>query len=237
MSDIPQMEPNFGESETYNWLTGRVYRLKNTDSVLARNPDGTNAFSNLPTQALVNRTRNLHVRLSAVESPNWVTENRIADGAVTRRKIMAGARAIATALNINPPFNHFLLRDYPNESNVYGNPFGLSSGGSITPFVKVYRDISNRVFLEGFFNKPATGTPTGTLFTLPNQFRPSTRQVFSLPSFESGSAIVVVLPTGQVQLTHWTSGTYAVDYPLPVPLNPICFMALEDSSEFGGPPA
>jgi len=235
MSDIPQVEPNFGESSNYNWVTGRVYRLKNTDSVLARNPDNTDAFANLATRELVNRTRNLHTRLSAVEASGWVLESRIADGAVTRRKVMAGVRVVEATLTINPPFNDFLLRDYGNETNVYGNPFGLSATGSITPFVHVYRDISNRVFLEGFFNRPGTGTPTGTLFTLPNQFRPTMRQVFSLPAFALGSAVVAVLPTGEVQVTHWTAGSFYT-YPVPVPLNPIHFMARENSNEFGGDP-
>ncbi len=228
MADIPQQEPNFGESESYNWDTGRVYRLKNSDAVLARNPDGTNATANFATQSLVNRTRNLHKRILDVNEPGWVTEPRLADGAVARRKVMAGARAIGATPAINAPFNTPLHRDYAND---YGNPFDLSLNPSQLPFVRVYRDISNRVFLEGFiafFN-----SPTGTLFLLPQGFRPRVVTVFTVSGMGGGSGTIRIRTDGEVFLTHISGGNFSATVPNVFPLNSICFMADDATSEFG----
>lgn len=237
MSDITQQEPNFGESASYDWENGRVYRLKNSDSVLARNPDGSNAFSNLATQALVNRTRNLHLRTAAIEANGWVTEPRLADGAVTRRKAMADARAIGATLTLNAPFNAFLPKDTATETDIYGNPFNLGVGGQIAPFVKLYRDLSNRVFLEGFFCITGSGSPTGLLCTLPAQFRPKDVCVFSIASLNGIIATVSIRINGQMKVAHYAAGSWTSD-PKPFPLNSICFMADDATSEFqSGPPS
>lgn len=229
MVDIPQQELNFGESESYNW-EDRVYRLKNTDPVLARNPDGTNATANLATQQLVNRTRNLHKRVSDIERQGWVTEPRLADGAVARRKVMAGARAIGATPPINSPFNTPLGRDYGNESNVYGNPFDLQTPDPVTPFVRVYRDLSNRVFLEGFI--AFVNSPTGLLFVLPEGFRPRFLTVFTVSGMAGGSGTIRIRLNGQVFLTTISGGNFSATVPNVFPLNSICFMADDQTSEF-----
>jgi hypothetical protein len=236
MPDIPQQEPNFGESESYNW-NDRVYRLKNTDSVLARNPDDSNAASNLATQTLVNRSRNLHKRITDIEANNWVVENRIADGALTRRKVMSGARAIGatiSATQISADFRQSVPLQFGNESNIFGNPYAIEPvpGASAAPFVRLWRDISNRVFLDGFFSQRPTGTPTGLIFTLPTEFRPKDLCVFVVTSATNGAYTIQVNPGGAVNLV-WLAGSGNAQYPVPVPLNSISFVATDSTMEFG----